>query len=65
MNIQLEAKEKEESDRTKFQPIGFSLITANEGFRSIQGNGKPILLRDSFRCSLNQIVFISKNITIE
>ena len=47
MNIQLEAKEKEESDRTKFQPNGFRIITANEGFRSIQGNGKSILLRDS------------------
>ena len=67
MNIQLEAREKEESDRTKFQPNGFRIITANEGFRSIQGNGKSILLRDSFRCSLNlnQIVFITKNIAIE
>ena len=65
MNIQQEAKEKEESDRTKFQPNGFRIITANEGFRSIRGNGKSILLRDSFRCSLNQIVFITKNIAIE
>lgn len=53
MNIRSKANEnltleKEESERKNFQPNGFRIITANEGFRSIRENGKFMLLRDSF-----------------
>ena len=47
--IERAAQETEDTKRKKFEPNGFRIITANEGFRSIQGKGKSVLLRDSFR----------------